>query len=132
MRQISIKKGSQLEGDFYSPDQIVGLRRFIKAAKYSGYEYHEVLEAWDESYNLKCERKRIHIRLRRAIYSSSGRAAYTCVSKITLAQRFKLATSAMDPHDIKLCYPAFLQTTMEVYGLTMDTSEKRGQDENIA
>lgn len=119
MRQIKIKKAAQLEGNFYRPDQIVGLSRFIKAAKYRGYDYDEVLEAWNDSYGLKCERKRTHLRLHRAVFSTSGRAAYTCVDKMTLAQRFKLATSSMDPHDIKLCYCAFLETAMEVYNMTV-------------
>lgn len=118
MRQISIKKGAQLEGNFYRPDQISGLSRFIKAAKYRGYSYDEVLGAWDKSYGLKCERKRTHLCLHRAVFSTSGRAGYTCVEKMTLAQRLKLATSLMSPHDIKLCYCAFIETAMEVYGIS--------------
>ena len=114
-----------MEGNFYRPEQISGLSRFIKAAKYRGYSYDEVLEAWDGAYDLKCALKRVHMKIRRTVFSTSEHRSYTCVeNELTLAQRLKLATSAMDPHDIKLCYPAFLETAMDVYGLTMDSFGK--------
>ncbi len=125
MRSIAIKQGATLNGNFYRPEQISGLSRFIKAAKYRGYSYDEVLEAWDESYGLKCERKRTHLKVRKAVFSTSGKSRYACVEgNMTLAQRLKLATSSMSPHDIKLCYLAFIETAMEVYGLTMDSFGK--------
>ncbi len=129
MRSIAIKEGATLNGNFYEKDQIVGLSRFIKAAKHrinpetkKPYTYDEVVEAWDDAYGLKCERKRVHMMVIPAVFSTRGNRGYHCC--LTLAERLKLATSAMDPHDIKLCYPAFLETAMEVYGLTMDSFGK--------
>ena len=122
MRQISIKKGAQLEGNFYRPDQIVGLRRFVYAAKNrinpetkKPYTYNDLLEAWDDAYGLKCERKRVHMMVIPAVFSTRGKGYHCCLS---LAERLKLATCEMDSHDIKLCYPAFLKTAMEVYGIS--------------
>lgn len=117
-----------MEGNFYEKDQIVGLSRFIKAAKYRGYDYDEVLEAWNDAYEMKCFRKRVHFLSQPAIFSTSGHKRYRRLEdSMSLAERLKLATSSMDPHDIKLCYPAFLQTAMEVYGLTMDSFGKEVQ-----
>lgn len=146
MRQISIKEGAKLEGNFYEKDQIVGLRRFITAAQHrinpetkKPYTYNDVVKAWDDAYGLKwemeCEieicrklkqkRKRNHILTKCPVFSTRSKSSgFVIVSNLSLAERLKLAMSSMDTHDIKLCYTAFLQTAMEVYGLTMDSFGK--------
>lgn len=137
MRSIAIKEGAIPKENFYEANQIIGLRRFITAAKHrinpetqKPYTYDEVVEAWDDAYGLKyemeCEielcrklkqkRQRKHVLTKQAVFKTGKSSGFIIVSNLSLAERLKLAMYSMDQHDIKLCYPAFLKTAMSVYG----------------
>lgn len=149
MRNIAIKKNEILKGDYYNAEQLCGVDRFVRAEFFRTKEqkrkmfkisddapiilskeerkviYERVLDAYDCVYDWKCEKRRLHIKVRRAIFTTSRKPSYTVPGGLSLSQRLQLSTSKMDSYEFRLIRYAFIKITMKVLELSYEDFEEK-------